>query len=156
MKYLNIIVILALRSVKLLLFYIPMSPFFLMLLFVKNKHRTKASLFDKFMSLTIGEIWLFGKQRIDFRKVYEKQRRLFVREFTSLNLLFFLPGQWFTLSPLESALTILHSPIEKTTFQKIILIPYIYYLILFDESRHKIKANHGIGCALALSVIFQN
>jgi len=133
-----------------------MSPFFLARLMVLRSYDITASMYDKFMSVAIGEIWMFGKNKIDFREIYEKQRTLTVGEFTDKNLLFFLPGQWFTLSPLETALSILLSPVDKTNVQKIILIPYVFYLILFDESRHSLKANHGIGCALALSVVFKS
>ena len=156
MKYFRVVSFLMLRNIKFLIFYLPMLPFFFMRLIGLSTCKIKMSLLNKFMSVAVGEIWMFGKNKIDFRDIYENQRRLTVEEFTAANLLFFIPGQWFTLSPLETALSILLSPIDKTIIQKILFIPYAYYLILFDESRHSVKANHGIGCALALSVIFKS
>ena len=102
--------------------------------------------------ILVGEVWVFGRKIIDMRAHYESQRLSFAKETTIKKLIFYLPGQWYSLSPLESALTILQSlKSDASIKERVFLIPYILFVWLFDESRHQPRANHGIGCALALA-----
>lgn len=155
MKFSFFLVTMPSRIFKLLIFYFLMFPFFLLRFIFSHKTDVVISRLDKFLITVIGEIWIFGKNKIDLRRVYEVQRVQIAKEVTNSKLLFFLPGQWYTLSPLESALLVLMGPPRSTTRQKILLIPYAFYVLLFDESRDHLKANHGIGCALALSRVFE-
>ncbi|MDA1317063.1 MAG: hypothetical protein O3B87_03490 [bacterium] len=156
MRQLSVFKMLAYRSIKLLIFYIPMLPFFFLRLIFLGKNNIILARLDKLLIAVIGEVWIFGRNKIDLREVYEVQRKRVAAGFTKTNLLFFLPGQWYTLSPLESALLILMAPKKISMLHKILLIPYVYYLLLFDESRDHLKANHGIACALALSSVFRS
>ena len=152
----SILLFLIIRSLKLIIYYLLMSPFFLLRLIMIKKHLVKISFFDKFLLIAIGEIYIFGKKKIELRNIYEDQRKDLSEEFTKKKLLFFLPGQWYSLSVLESALLILMMPQKISIIDKIFLTPYFFYLLLFDESRNKIKANHGIASALSLSILFKN
>jgi hypothetical protein len=133
-----------------------MSPYFLLRLILIRKHSAKISLLDKFLLIIIGEIYIFGKNKIELRDIYEDQRRNVSLGITKKKLLFFIPGQWYSLSTLESAVLILMMPKKIGKVEAIFLVPYFLYLLLFDESRDKIKANHSIASALSLSLLFEN
>lgn len=155
MNLLSNLKMLVFRSLKMLIFYVPMLPFFIIRLIFLSKSNIALAKYHKLLIVVVGEVWIFGRNKIDLREVYELQRKRMAGEFSKSNLLFFLPGQWYTQSPLESALLILMAPFRTNIIQKILLLPYIYYLILFDESREQIQANHGIACALAMSIAFR-
>lgn len=156
MKYFSIFNLLFTRAIKLFFYYILITPFFILKFFLTNSNKHNITFFNKFLIIIIGEVWLFGKNILDLRQVYESQRLDFRSEHTIKKLLKYLPGQWQTLSPLESSLTILMSPKDIGWKKKFFYTPYVFYIFLFDESRHSIKANHGIACALALSYIFKS
>lgn len=155
MKYFSTLKILLLRMFKLFFYYVFCSPFFITRFFLVQRNKHDISLIDKTLLIFIGEVWLFGKNILDLREIYELQRLEFKSDHSVKKLLKYLPGQWLSLSPLESALTILMSSKDTASFKYFFYTPYVIYLILFDESRHSIKANHGIACALALSIIFK-
>ena len=156
MRIISIISLLSIRFLKIVIYYILVSPYLFLRFFVKNPLQVdQLKIFDKLMLIIIGEIWLFGKQKIDLRNLYENQRVSLSKNFSYKNLLIFMPGQWYTLSPLESSLTILISPKKIGYRYLFFLFPYVLYILLFDESREKIKANHGISSCLALSIIFK-
>ena len=156
MRIIPIISLLSIRFFKIVIYYILVSPYLFLRFFVKNPLQIdQLKIFDKIMLIIIGEIWLFGKQKIDLRNLYENQRVSLSKNFSYKNLLIFMPGQWYTLSPLESSLTILISPKQIGYRYLFFLFPYVLYILLFDESREKIKANHGISSCLALSITFK-
>ena len=145
------------RLVKLFFYYLVASPFFVAKVFCWNTERLSGASFElhKVLMILFGEFWIFGKGIVDMRSVYEEQRRCFAAGPSLRDLLKNIPGQWFTLSPLESALSMMLVSERTPSFTfRICCLPFWLYLILFDESRHKEKANHGIGCALALSILF--
>ena len=156
MRNIQITLFIASRLFKLLIYYLLTFPHLLLRLLFKHKMQmSQLNFLDKLMLVIIGEIWIFGKQKIDLRDLYENQRTSFKKNYSYKNLIIFMPGQWYTLSPLESSLTILISP-KKIKYRYIFfLFPYILYTFIFDESREKIKANHGISCSLALSLAFK-
>ena len=156
MRIISMILLLCIRFLKILIYYLLVFPYIVVRLFLINPFKySKLHIFDKLMLIIVGEIWIFGKQKIDLRNLYENQRVSLKKSFSCKNLLIFLPGQWYTLSPLESSLTILISPKKIKYKQLFFLFPYILFTFLFDESREKIKANHGISTCLALSIAFK-
>jgi hypothetical protein len=152
MKFIKTLYLLLNRNIKLILFCFLMSPFFILRILIIKKHNVQLSFFDKFILIILGELYIFGKKKIELREIYENQRKLISEGITLKKLIFFIPGQWYTLSPLESALLILMMPKKATLIEKILLLPYIVYVFFFDESKDKVKANHGIACALSLSI----
>lgn len=155
MRIIKIFQILLVRSLKLIIFYLFMSPFFILRIIFVKKHSVRLSFIDKFLILLIGEVYIFGKKKVDLRGIYEYQRKYISNGISKKSLLFFIPGQWYSLSPLESSLLILMMPKHKSNMEKILLFPYVFFIFLFDESRDKIQANHGIASALSLSIAFQ-
>ena len=144
---------LTVRAAKMLSFYVAVSPFILARVVFARKQTATLSLLDRACLILFGETWIFGKDKIDLRDVHEAQRVELSSVFNCQNLLFFMPGQWYTLQPMESALTILMAPASCSIAQRLLLIPYALFVFLFDESKHDIKGNHGIASALALSVL---
>ena len=144
MKFFFILIRLTFREIKLLSFYLFVWPFFIVKAFFKYDRKYHISIFNKFLLILFGEVWIFGKRKIDLREVYEFQRKSMAFQFSIKTLLEYTPGQWYTLSPLESSLFILMRPKNISAIQKVFYIPYIVYLLLFEESRHSIKSNHGI------------
>ena len=118
MKFLHIFRMLAWRNIKLLIFYVLMSPFFLARLMLRRSYDITASRYDKFMSVAIGEIWMFGKNKIDFREIYEKQRRLTVGKFTGKNLLFFFQVSGAHCRPWKPHLVFCLVLVIKLAFKK--------------------------------------
>lgn len=155
MKFFKIIYLICPRIMKLILYFFVTFPFFVVRLFFFNKGFSPISIFHKAFIVIIGEIWIFGKNKIDMREVYETQRLNISDSFTIKKLIYYIPGQWFTQSPLETSLLLLMRPKKLLIRHKVSLIPYVLYLMFFDESRHHVKANHGIASALALSSIFK-
>lgn len=143
------------RSIKLFFYYIICLPFFILRIFIIKSDNNDILYVHKLLLIIIGEVWLFGRNVLDLREVYENQRIEFKNDHSITKLLKYLPGQWFTLSPLETALTLLMSSNENSNGIKFFYAPYVLYLLLFDESRHVEKANHGIACSLALSYAFK-
>ena len=97
------------------------------------------------MLIIIGEIWLFGKQKIDLRNLYENQRVSLSKNFSYKNLLIFMPGQWYTLSPLESSLTILISP-KQIGYRYLFFYFHMFYIsyFLMNLEKNKGKSWHFI------------
>ena len=131
MKFIKILYLILNRNIKFILFFFLMSPFFILRILIIKKHNVQLSFFDKFILIILGELYIFGKNKIELREIYENQRKLISEGITLKKLIFFIPGQWYTLSPLESALLILMMPKKATLIEKILLLPYIVYVFFF-------------------------